>query len=260
LGLDVSTLRGTGPGGAIQREDVERAAAARRAASGARPVGGSAGMRRAIAAAMARSKREIPHYYLQTRIDMSKALAWLGAGNEKRPIRERLLPVVLLLKAVARSLRDVPGLNGFWIDNQHRPAHPVHLGFGISMKGGGLVAPAIHDVDQLSCDALMGALRDLIPRARNGRLRSSEMTDATFTVTSLGDLGVETVFGVIYPPQVGLVGFGRIMDQPAAQNGMLGVHPMMTASLAADHRATDGHVGAHFLDALNHHLQSPETL
>ena len=126
------------------------------------------------------------------------------------------------------------------------------------MKGGGLVAPAVHDVDRKSCDDLMADLRDLIPRARAGRLRSSEMTDATLTVTSLGDLGVEAVFGVIYPPQVALVGFGKIMEQPWAKDGMLGVHPVMHASLAADHRATDGHVGAQFLDALNRHLQSPE--
>jgi pyruvate dehydrogenase E2 component (dihydrolipoamide acetyltransferase) len=217
-------------------------------------------MRRAIAAAMAKSNREIPHYYLQTRIDMSCALKWLEETNQKRALKDRLLPAVLLIKAVAKALRDVPGLNGFWIDNEHQISQTIHLGFAISMKGGGLVAPAIHDVDQMTCDGIMAALRDLIPRARSGRLRSSEMTDATMTVTSLGDLGVESVFGVIYPPQVGLVGFGRIMEQPWAKDGMLGVHPVMTASLAADHRATDGHLGAQFLDALNRHFQSPESL
>lgn len=261
LGVDLSTLQGTGPEGVIERVDVERAAAAKKVApTAATPGKNSDGMRRAIAAAMAKSNREIPHYYLQTRIDMSRALAWLEAENQKRSIKERLLPVVLLLKVVAKALRDVPGLNGFWIDNEHRISDAIHLGFAISMKGGGLVAPAIHDVDHKTCDEIMTTLRDLVPRARSGRLRSSEMTDATITVTSLGDLGVETVFGVIYPPQVGLVGFGKIMEQPWAQNGMLGVHPVMTASLAADHRATDGHLGAQFLDALTRHFQTPETL
>lgn len=261
LGVDLSTLQGTGPEGVIERVDVERAAAAKKIAPTAATTGkNSDGMRRAIAAAMAKSNREIPHYYLQTRIDMSHALAWLEAENQKRSIKERLLPVVLLLKVVAKALRDVPGLNGFWIDDEHRISDAIHLGFAISMKGGGLVAPAIHDVDHKTCDEIMTTLRDLVPRARSGRLRSSEMTDATITVTSLGDLGVETVFGVIYPPQVGLVGFGKIMEQPWAQNGMLGVHPVMTASLAADHRATDGHLGAQFLDALTRHFQAPETL
>jgi pyruvate dehydrogenase E2 component (dihydrolipoamide acetyltransferase) len=253
-GIDLGSIT-PGPGGIVEQADVERAAAAKKPA----PEKTGDGMRRAIAAAMSKSNREIPHYYLQTRIDMSAALKWLEAENQKRSIKERLLPAVLLLKTVAKALRDVPGLNGFWIDNEHRISKAIHLGFAISMKGGGLVAPAIHDVGEMSCDEIMAALRDLIPRARAGRLRSSEMTDATLTVTSLGELGVESVFGVIYPPQVALVGFGKIMEQPWAKDGMLGVHPIMTASLAADHRATDGHLGAQFLDALNRHFQTPES-
>lgn len=276
LGVDLATVEGTGPGGVIERADIERAAAGKKAAAAERQqvsppplvVGdkgapsdkGQAGMRRAIAAAMSKSNRDIPHYYLQTRIDMSRALAWLEAENAKRPMQDRLLPAVMTLKAVTLSLRDVPELNGFWIEDQHRVADAIHVGFAISMKGGGLVAPAIRDVDKQSLDQLMTTLRDLIPRARAGRLRSSEMTDATITMTNLGDLGVEAVFGVIYPPQVALVGFGKAMPQPWAQDGMLGVHPVMIATLAADHRATDGHRGGQFLDALNRHLQSPETL
>jgi pyruvate dehydrogenase E2 component (dihydrolipoamide acetyltransferase) len=281
LGVDLSTVEGTGPGGVIERADIESAAAGKvtapapaaepadkRQVSPPPSVGGyggaadkgQAGMRRAIAAAMSKSNREIPHYYLQTRIDMSRALAWLEAENAKRPMQDRLLPAVMTLKAVALALRDVPELNGFWTDDQHRISEAIHIGFAISMKGGGLVAPAIRDVDRQSLDQLMASLRDLIPRARVGRLRSSEMTDATITLTNLGDLGVEAVFGVIYPPQVALVGFGKVMPQPWAKDGMLGVHPVMIATLAADHRATDGHRGAQFLEALNRHLQSPESL
>jgi pyruvate dehydrogenase E2 component (dihydrolipoamide acetyltransferase) len=270
LALDVSTVHGTGPDGTINRADVERAAAARQAAQtaaapppAAPPVLAPeprAGMRRAIAAAMARSNREIPHYYLQTRIDMSRALRWLEAENQRRPIKERLLPTVLLLKAVARALGDVPELNGYWLDDRHQLQEAMHIGFAIALRQGGLIAPAIHHVDLKSLDELMEALRDLIPRVRAGRLRSSEMTDATITVTNLGDLGVETVYGVIYPPQVALVGFGKIMEQPWAENGMLGIRPVLTATLAADHRATDGRRGAQFLDALHHYLQEAATL
>lgn len=263
LGVDLASVEGTGPGGGIERADIERAAAGKQPAPTPVPVAadkGQAGMRRAIAAAMSKSNREIPHYYLQTRIDMGRALAWSEAENAKRPMQDRLLPAVMTLKAVALALRDVPDLNGFWIADEHRVSDAIHIGFAISMKGGGLVAPAIRDVDRQSLDELMASLRDLIPRARAGRLRSSEMTDATITLTNLGDLGAEAVFGVIYPPQVALIGFGKVLPQPWAQDGMLGVHPVVLATLSADHRATDGHRGAQFLDALNRRLQNPEQL
>jgi pyruvate dehydrogenase E2 component (dihydrolipoyllysine-residue acetyltransferase) len=273
LGVDLATVQGTGPHGAIERADVERAAAAAKtpaakipaAAPGppAEPIGaGEAyrGMRHAIAAAMARSNREIPHYYLETQIDMTSALRWLEAANLKRPVQQRLLPAALLLKAVARSLADVPELNGYWIDDRHQPHEAVHIGFAISLRQGGLVVPAILHADRKSLDELMAAMSDLIQRARAGRLRSSEITDGTITVTNLGDRGVETVYGVIYPPQVALVGFGRVTERPWAENGMLGVRPVLTATLAGDHRATDGRRGAQFLECLTRWLQQPEKL
>jgi pyruvate dehydrogenase E2 component (dihydrolipoamide acetyltransferase) len=209
---------------------------------------------------MAKSKREIPHYYLQTRIDMTRTMAWLREENARRAIDRRLLPVVPLLKAAAAALRDVPALNGFWMNGAHAQAADVHVGVAIAMRGGGLVAPAVHHVDRLSCDELMAALTDLIPRARAGRLRSSEMTDATITVTSLGDLGVESVYGIIYPPQVALVGFGKVLEQAWAENASVTARPVVVATLAADHRATDGHLGGQFLDALASRLQAPEGL
>jgi pyruvate dehydrogenase E2 component (dihydrolipoamide acetyltransferase) len=194
------------------------------------------------------------------RIDMSRALRWLEAENQKRSIKDRLLPVVLLIKAVARALGDVPELNGYWLDERHQPQEAIHIGFAISLRQGGLVTPAIHHADLKSLDELMEVMRDLITRTRAGRLRSSEMTDATVTLTNLGDLGVEKVFGVIYPPQVALVGFGKVTEQPWVENGMLGIRPVVTATLAGDHRATDGIRGAQFLEALNRHLQEPEKL
>ena len=267
FGEDLTTVKGSGPGGAIERADVEQAAVGMKTeppAPAATPAETRekfrAGMRRAIAAAMARSNRDIPHYYLQTRIDMTRALRWLEAENAKRSIKDRLLPAVLTLKAVALALKDVPELNGFWINDQHRPSDAIHVGFAISLRKGGLVTPAIHEADRKTLDELMAAMRDVIDRARSGHLRASEMSDPTITVTNLGDLGVESVFGVIYPPQVALVGFGRIAEQPWADNGMLGVRPVLMASLAGDHRATDGHRGEQFLDALNRHFQSPEKL
>lgn len=269
LGIDIADVRGSGPHGAIQRCDVEQAARkavpATEAAAPARTdatVAGSLqqGMRQAIAAAMSRSNREIPHYYLEMEIDMSRPLHWLEGENLKLPIRDRILPAALLLKGVARALRDVPELNGYWLDDQLQVKPDLHIGFAVALRGGGLITPAIHDVDKLTLPELMKAIGDLVERTRAGRLRSSEMSDGTITVTNLGDLGVRAVFGVIYPPQVALVAFGRIMERPWAEGGMLGVRRCVTVSLAADHRATDGHRGAQFLESLNRHLQSPEEL
>ncbi|HLE21003.1 MAG TPA: 2-oxo acid dehydrogenase subunit E2, partial [Vicinamibacteria bacterium] len=180
--------------------------------------------------------------------------------NEKLRLEERLLPVVVLLKAVALGLKDVPELNGYWVDDALQRKDEIHIGFAISLRKGGLVTPAIHDVDRKSLTEIMASLRDVVPRARAGRLRSSELSDATVTVTNLGDLGVETVYGVIYPPQVALVGFGKILERPWAENGMLGIRPVVSATLAADHRATDGARGAAFLDALARRLQKPHEL
>jgi pyruvate dehydrogenase E2 component (dihydrolipoamide acetyltransferase) len=269
LGVDLTQVHGTGPGGAISREDVEKAAASQavvpRESPPAVPATGPAGdrttaMRHAIAAAMSRSNREIPHYYLETFIDMKRALAWLEQENLRRPVTERLLYAVLLLKAVALAVREIPEMNGFWRDGAFQPSDAVHVGVAISLRQGGLVAPAIHDADQKNLAELMRDLRDLVGRARAGTFRSSEMSDPTITVTNLGEQGVETVLGVIYPPQVALVGFGKITERPWAVDGMLGIRPVLTATLAADHRASDGHRGGLFLAAISRLLKEPEKL
>jgi pyruvate dehydrogenase E2 component (dihydrolipoamide acetyltransferase) len=274
LGVALDGLAGSGGDGAVTLADVERAASqpATPAATGARAPVATKGampgvaasraleMRRAIAAAMARSKREIPHYQLAEPVPMRAALDWLRQANEARPVTERLLPVVLLLKAVALAAREVPEVNGSYLDGGFRPAAAVHLGVAISLRQGGLVAPALHDVADKPLDALMRELADLVRRARAGSLRSSEMSDPTLTVTNLGDTGVEAVHGVIYPPQVALVGFGRITERPWVEGGRITVMPALTASLAADHRVSDGHRGAVFLARLRDLLQQPQRL
>ncbi|MBI5543213.1 MAG: 2-oxo acid dehydrogenase subunit E2 [Deltaproteobacteria bacterium] len=267
LGVDLAQVPGTGPGGAVTHQDVTAFASARTTAPAPAPAQASApfadrtaAMRRAIAAAMARSKREIPHYYLGSHVDMGRALAWLRERNQSRSVGERILPVALLLKAVALAARAVPQLNGFWQDDGFRPAEAVHVGCAISLREGGLVAPALHDVDHKDLDQLMREFNDLVSRARSGHLRSSELADGTLTVTSLGDRGAESVLGVIFPPQVALVGFGRVIEEPAALDGRIELRPRIAASLSADHRASDGHRGGIFLEKLERLLQRPEEL
>jgi pyruvate dehydrogenase E2 component (dihydrolipoamide acetyltransferase) len=149
-------------------------------------------------------------------------------------------------------------MNGHWIDGSFRPAAGVQLGVAVSLRGGGLVAPVIRDAHLLDRDHLMLALRDLVTRARRGSIRASEMVDPTITVTNLGDLGVDAVFGVIYPPQVAIVGFGAITDQARAVDGMLAIHPTVTATVSADHRVSDGRDAARFLSTVERTLQNPE--
>jgi pyruvate dehydrogenase E2 component (dihydrolipoamide acetyltransferase) len=267
LGVDLSRVTGTGPGGTVTVADVEAAAAtvAGGGPGGAAAVKGTeadrqAAMRRAIAAAMSRSKREIPHYYLATDIDMSRVLAWLATYNAGVPVARRMLPAAPLLKAVALALIEVPELNGFFADGAFHGSEAVHLGVAISLRQGGLVAPAIHDAAHRTVEQLMDALRDLIARVRAGTIRSSELADPTVTVSSLGEQGVREVLGIIFPPQVALVGLGRISERPWIVEGSVQARPVITATLSADHRVSDGHRGGRFLGALDRLLQEPGKL
>ena len=266
LGVDPAVVQGTGPDGAITLDDIQRGAQAQRRQPSAPPAFAEeagdrqARMRQTIAAAMARSKREIPHYYLSTTIDMSRAMTWLKEENLKRPVTDRLLYGVLLVKAVSLALRQVPELNALWKGNAAVQSPDIHVGVAISIRQGGLVAPAIHHTDKRSLGELMRSFQDVVKRARAGTLRSSELSDPTITVTSLGEQGVETVFGVIYPPQVALVGFGKVAERPWAIEGQVVSRPVVTASLSADHRVTDGHRGGIFLSAVDCLLQEPGQL
>jgi pyruvate dehydrogenase E2 component (dihydrolipoamide acetyltransferase) len=290
-GIDLARITPSDPGGVISGEDVQRmievelpspaeetpaladgSAPAETPAPPEQPAAAATptdadrarerrlAMRKAIADLMARSKREIPHYYLVADIDLEHTLQWLEEQNTSRALQARLLPAVLLIKSVALALREVPEMNGFWIDDRFQPGDGIHTGVAVSLREGGLIAPAIHDADQKTLDELMAALRDLVTRARSGVLRRPEMTDPTITITNLGDQGVDAVYGVIYPPQVALVGFGRVHERPWTEGGMVGARRILTATLSADHRASDGHRGGIFLGAIERLLKEPEKL
>lgn len=253
LGVSLAELRGTGVDGAICLADLPQAAPRK---AGFDPQA----MRAAIAAAMGRSKREIPHYYLSQAVDLSPALDWLERTNAGRAPPERLLPAAVLLRAAALAVAETPELNGFWDNGAFRAGEGVHVGWAVALRGGGLVAPAIRHADRLTLDALMAALRDLVQRARTGGLRGSELTDPTITVTSLGDRGAESVLPIIYPPQVAIIGFGRVVERPWVVAGAVVPRRVVTVTLAGDHRATDGHRGGLLLARMETYLQKPEAL
>jgi pyruvate dehydrogenase E2 component (dihydrolipoamide acetyltransferase) len=255
LGVDLATIESTGPRGSVSFEDVERAAVAI-----SQPKKTPRSLRETIAAAMARSKREIPHYYLGLEVDLSHLMTWLTEENPRRAIADRLLPACLLLKAVAVAAAEAPDMNGFFRDGAFEPADAVHLGVAVSLRGGGLVAPALHGADRRPLTELMRDLRDVVNRTRQGRLRASELTAPTLTVTSLGEHGVDRVYGVIHPPQVAIVGYGRIRVVPRAVDGEIVAAPTIDLTLAADHRVSDGLGGAKFLQRIAALLQQPEAL
>jgi pyruvate dehydrogenase E2 component (dihydrolipoamide acetyltransferase) len=261
-GIDLSTVTGGGPAGAITYADIER----RLGEAVAPPEKKRAlwldldAMRTAIAAAMARSKREIPHYYLEHQVDITTCEQWVTQKNATRPPDDRLLIGALAIKAAALAARRFPAFNGFYRDGKFEPASAVHVGIAIAIRGGGLAAPALHEANQISVDELMARMRDLVQRTRAGRIRSSEISDPTITVTSLGERGVEALYGIIYPPQVAIVGFGKIVTRPWVIDGAIGPRSVVTITLSADHRVSDGHAGALFLAEIGRLLQEPDKL
>jgi pyruvate dehydrogenase E2 component (dihydrolipoamide acetyltransferase) len=260
-GIDLSTVTGSGPDGAITFADVERRIG-EAAAPPEKKRGGLdlAAMRVAIAAAMARSKREIPHYYLEHQVEITACEQWLAEKNATLPPDNRLLLGALAIKAVALAARRFPAFNGFYCDNKFEPAPAVHVGVAVAIRGGGLAAPALHDADRLPLDELMSGMRDLVQRTRAGRIRGSEMSDPTITISSLGERGVEVLYGIIYPPQVAIVGFGKVVVRPWVVDGAIGPRSVITITLSGDHRATDGHAGALFLAEIGKLLQEPDKL
>ncbi len=251
LQVDTAQLKGSGPDGAIGMADVQ--------AAGSRPSP-RAGIRLAIGAALGRSKREIPHYYLQHSVDFTPAADWLGAWNAVRPVPERLLPIVLMMRAVARSAAEKPGFNGYFERDGFVASAAVHLGVAVSLRGGGLVAPAILDAAPKTLVQLMSDLQQMVTRVRNGHMRSSELSAGTITLTSLGEEGVESLLPIIYPPQVAIVGFGAPTLRPWVVDGQLAVRSVMRLSLAADHRVTDGRQGSQFLLRIAELLSKPGEL
>lgn len=254
-GIDLAMVKGSGPDGSIVYVDVENATPAAPTqpkpaqAKKTRPGFDIAAMRTIIAAATARSKREIPHYYLMHDVDITAMSAWLAERNATRTPDQRVLPAAVYLKALAAAIRKNAGFNGFYGANGFEESEGVHVGVAIAVRGGGLVAPAIHDTDKLSLDDVMRHLRDLVERVRAGRFRSSELSDPTITLTNLGDRGVDGVIPVIYPPQVAIAGVGTPRERPWVVDGKVEIRQIVTLSLAGDHRASNGHQGALFLAA-----------
>jgi pyruvate dehydrogenase E2 component (dihydrolipoamide acetyltransferase) len=259
-GLNLADIHGSGPDGAVLLADVTRHLATAKPGPAPRRGLDMAAMRTAIAAAMERSKREIPHYYLSHSIDLHAATSWLTATNAARAPEERVLIGALFLRAMVCALAKTPELNGHYLQDRFVPSACINAGLVVALRGGGLMAPCIRDAQDMPLLTVMAAMRDLVARTRSGGLRNSELTDGTITLSSMGEAGAEALFGVIYPPQVAIVGFGAPQIRPWALANQIVARPSVTATLSADHRVSDGRRGARLLTEIDRLLQEPEAL
>jgi len=223
-----------------------------------------ANMRKIIALTMSESKKEIPHFYLSLNIPINKAQKWLQQTNQDKAPQEHILLIALLLKAVANTLEKYPRLNGFYRNDHFELAKNINIANVISLRSGGVLVPSISKVDQLSVRDIMQVLRGMTFRSRSidrrERLRSSALSDASITIANMGERGVDRVFGIIYPPQVAIIGFGRINRVPQVCGEQINIGEQLNVCLSADHRVVDGMLGAKFLNSLAKKLQNPEQL
>ncbi|MCG5480695.1 2-oxo acid dehydrogenase subunit E2 [Sinorhizobium alkalisoli] len=217
-------------------------------------------LRKANGAAMLRSHREIPHYWVSHAIDATPLLEWVEAENAGRRAKNRLVYLAPLMKAAALALKDVPDLNGHYGERGFRPSSAVHMGLATPLRGGGLVAPAIRDTAARSVDELMFAIAALAPRARLGRLRRSEIADATIVLNNLVAGNVDGIFPLIHPPQVAIIACGAAGPRPWAIADTVCVRQVIQVTVAGDHRVSHALRAAEFLSRLSELLSKPEAL
>ncbi|MCZ2111398.1 MAG: 2-oxo acid dehydrogenase subunit E2 [Dehalococcoidia bacterium] len=279
-GVDVRNLQGSGPDGRILRRDVEQAMARQAAPAAATAPAASAPaparpqpapapapggtlpltkMRQAIARRMTQSKQAQPHYYLTLDIDMTEAMAFRKQLNDSATEAQRVSINDLVVKACATALQRHPKFNAEYSEHGLVMHERINIDIGIALDEG-LIAPAVLDCGAKSLGRIAEESKDLIERAKNGRLTAEEYSDGTFTITNLGAFGVETLIGIINPPQAAILGVGSVMPRPAVRDGEVVVRQVMKVALSADHRVTDGAEGARFIKEIQALLESPVSL
>lgn len=253
-GVDISKLIGTGPEGAIQLKDLE----VERTVKSKVEEKPFLSIRDVIARQMTKSKKEIPHYYLKSRIQIDHLMHWIDEQNQQKAPDERLLIPAALLKAVIKVIKLNPNFNGYYIDGAFKEAKDINIGMVVSLPGGGVIVPALLQAQNLTLDQLNQGLKDLVERARTGHLKNREMTEVTVSVSNMGDLGAHEIFGIIFPPQVALIGFGKIRKDAVVEHDAIRSGFIIDVSLSADHRVTDGLAGARLLRQLEQLLNEPD--
>jgi pyruvate dehydrogenase E2 component (dihydrolipoamide acetyltransferase) len=253
LGVDLSQVVGTGPGGVISGEDIERAAGAQKAAPAPNPVAPAtlSSIARLMAERTTQSWTTAPHFFLVREIDASGLIA----AREKHG--KAITHTDLLVALVARTLARHPKMNASWTGSAIQMNANVNISIAIAVKDG-VVGAVIPNADRSTLAGISAKRQDLAERARAGRLHPPDVSGGTFTISNLGMFGVDAFSAIITPPQAAVLAVGRIADRVVAVNGLIGIRPILTMTLSSDHRVVDGAQAAAFLKDVAEALTSAQ--
>ncbi|MFD2518180.1 pyruvate dehydrogenase complex dihydrolipoamide acetyltransferase [Salinimicrobium flavum] len=278
LGIDLSTVKGSGENNRIVKKDIETYKPSEKAASAPAPESKEAPaaaqtyipageesfeeiknsqMRKTIAKRLGESKFNAPHYYLTIEVDMANAMANRKQINELPDVKVSFNDIVI--KATAMALRKHPRVNSQWTGDTTKIAKHIHMGVAVAVEDG-LVVPVLQFADQMSMTQIGANVKDLAGKARNKKLQPQEMEGSTFTVSNLGMYGITEFTSIINQPNSAILSVGTIVEKPVVRNGQIVVGNTMKLTLACDHRTVDGATGAAFLETLKKYLENPVTM
>ncbi len=251
--IDLGQVRGSGPGGRILVQDVELAIAG--PAGGTQQVIEMTGIRRTIATRMLQSLLTMAQVTVTTEVDVAEAMT-LRQGLSRHQTEGNLSPLQFVIKATARALKDHPRLNALQMDDKVQLVAEINIGVAVALEEG-LITPVIRDADSKSLAQLAQEGRELAAKTRGGTARPEDVTDGTFTITNLGAFEIDAFTPIINPPQVAILGVGRVVEKPVIRDGAVTKGAMMYLSLTFDHRIVDGAPAAEFLQSVKRYLEDP---
>lgn len=281
-GLDVASITGTGPYGRIVKKDVEAAlsgatkttapleqsAEAPKAEKTKTALGlpsdlpyediPNSGMRKTIASRLTESKHEVPHYYVSIDCELDALLELRKTLNAQSPSENGFKISVndMIIKAAALALKDVPDMNVAWGGDFIRRFGQADIAVAVATEGG-LITPIVKNAGSKGLSTISNEMKDLASRARDGKLAPSEYQGGTFTISNLGMFGTKQFQAIVNPPAAGILAIGAGEKRPVVKNDALAIATVMTVSLSADHRSTDGAVGALFIKAFKKYIENP---
>ncbi len=274
-GVDIGGVQGTGPHGRVLKEDVLKAKSSGNLGRSGRVMRNpveftkipNSNMRKVIARRLTESKQQVPHFYLTVECELNKLLdirkdinfeAEAVAGKDKKPAYKTSVND-FVIKAVAMALRKIPAANASWYDDAIVQYNNVDISVAVAIEGG-LITPIVKNADQKSVVTISGEMKDLAARARANKLAPEEFQGGGFSISNLGMYGVKNFSAIVNPPQGCILAIGAGEDRVVVRHGQMVVRNIVDVTLSVDHRVVDGAIGAEFLGAFKHYMESPALL